>query len=146
MQHQTKIEYLLTLKRLMLSVITSFPISGQKMNKLYQGSDTLHLPYLEGMDTAEMAFRLTDTNKDGYVDKSEFKKMAKSLSKEKLDKATEDRVKAQKAYETDMEVKMLRIADQIGDEHRCVLRNKEGQIRIQKAQFGWGEWDKIVYR
>ena len=61
----------------------------EKMNKLYQASDTLHLPYLEGMDTAEMAFRLTDTNKDGYVDKSEFKKMAKSLSKEKIEKAFE---------------------------------------------------------
>ena len=59
------------------------------MIKLYQGSDTLHLPYLEGMDAAEMAFRLTDSNKDGFVDKSEFRKMAKSLSKEKLDKAFE---------------------------------------------------------
>ena len=55
----------------------------EKMNKLYQGSDTLHLPYLEGMDTAEMAFRLTDTNKDGYVDKSDFRKWQKAYPKKK---------------------------------------------------------------
>ena len=37
-----------------------------------------------------MAFRLTDTNKDGYIDKTEFKKMAKNLPKDKLEKAFEN--------------------------------------------------------
>ena len=59
------------------------------MNRLYHGADKPHLPCLEGMDSAEIAFKLTDTNKDGYIDKTEFKKMAKSLTKEKVEKAFE---------------------------------------------------------
>lgn len=42
------------------------------------------------MGKAEIAFRLTDTNKDGYIDKAEFAKMAKSLSSEKIDKVFEN--------------------------------------------------------
>ena len=59
------------------------------MDRLYPGTHKPHLPYLEKMDSAEIAFKLTDTNKDGYIDKTEFKKMAKSLTKEKVDKAFE---------------------------------------------------------
>ena len=42
------------------------------MNRLFGGTDKPHLPCLEGMDSAEIAFKLTDTNKDGYIDKTEF--------------------------------------------------------------------------
>ena len=38
------------------------------------------------MNKAEIAFRLADKDKDGYVDRSEFEKMAKNLPKEKMDK------------------------------------------------------------
>ena len=41
------------------------------------------------MDTTEMAFRLADKSNDGYIDKEEFEKMAKNLSKEKIDKVFE---------------------------------------------------------
>ena len=38
------------------------------------------------MNKAEIAFRLADKDKDGYVDRSEFEKMAKNLPKEKMGK------------------------------------------------------------
>ena len=62
----------------------------EKLEKLYDGTDKPQLPSIAGMDKAEIAFRLTDTNKDGYIDKQEFEKMAKSLTKEKIDKVFEN--------------------------------------------------------
>ena len=38
------------------------------------------------MNTKEIAFRVTDTNKDGYVDRKEFSKLSKTIPKEKMDK------------------------------------------------------------
>ncbi len=38
------------------------------------------------MDKAEIAFGLVDKNKDGHINKEEFEKTFKNLSKEKADK------------------------------------------------------------
>ena len=64
----------------------------EKLDKLCHGDHKTHLPCLAGMDAAELAFRLTDTNKDGFVDKSEFKKLTKNLPKDKVEKAIMNRV------------------------------------------------------
>ena len=39
------------------------------------------------MEKTELAFRLIDTDDDGYIDKSEFIKFSKNLSKEQVEKA-----------------------------------------------------------
>ena len=39
-----------------------------------------------GMDSTELAFRLIDTDNDGYIDRSEFEKMSKKLNNEQIDK------------------------------------------------------------
>ena len=36
------------------------------------------------IDKVEMAFRLIDTDNDGYIDKSEMEKLTKNLSKEQV--------------------------------------------------------------
>ena len=36
------------------------------------------------LDKIEMAFRLIDTDNDGYIDKSEMEKLTKNLSKEQV--------------------------------------------------------------
>ena len=38
------------------------------------------------IDKVEMAFRLIDTDNDGYIDKSEMEKLTKKLSKEQVNK------------------------------------------------------------
>ena len=38
------------------------------------------------MDKTEIAFKLADKNQDGYIDKEEFEKMAKTLPKDKVEK------------------------------------------------------------
>ena len=38
------------------------------------------------MEKNELAFRLIDSDDDGYIDKSEFAKVSKNLSKEQIDK------------------------------------------------------------
>ena len=38
------------------------------------------------MNKTEIAFKLADKNKDGFIDKTEFEQMAKTLSKEKVEK------------------------------------------------------------
>ena len=38
------------------------------------------------MGKIEMAFRLIDTDDDGYIDRSEIEKITKNLSKEQVDK------------------------------------------------------------
>ena len=65
----------------------NFLCTQEKLEKLCEGPDKPHLPTVEGMDKAQIAFRLTDTNRDGYVDESEFEKMAKNLTKDKVKKA-----------------------------------------------------------
>ena len=44
------------------------------------------LANIDGMDKTEIAFRLADKDKSGYITKSEFEKMAKNLSKEQIEK------------------------------------------------------------
>ena len=44
------------------------------------------LANIDGMDKTEIAFRLADKDKSGYITKSEFEKMAKNLSKEQVEK------------------------------------------------------------
>ena len=39
-----------------------------------------------GLGKTEIAFRLADKDKTGYITKSEFQQMAKNLSKEQVDK------------------------------------------------------------
>ena len=68
----------------MLIIIINYLQSKEKLDKLCHGDHKTHLPCLAGMDTAELAFRLTDTNK---VDKNEFKKLTKNLPKDKVEKA-----------------------------------------------------------
>ena len=41
---------------------------------------------INGMDNTEIAFRLADKDRSGYITKSEFEKMAKNLSKEQIEK------------------------------------------------------------
>ena len=38
------------------------------------------------MEKAELAFRLIDTDDDGFIDRAEFAKVSKKLSKEQIDK------------------------------------------------------------
>ena len=38
------------------------------------------------MEKNELAFRLIDTDDDGYIDRDEFEKVSKNLSKEQIDK------------------------------------------------------------
>ena len=38
------------------------------------------------MDKTELAFRLIDSDDDGYIDRDEFAKFSKNLSKEQIDK------------------------------------------------------------
>ena len=38
------------------------------------------------MDKAQIAFRLYDKDKDGYITKGEMQKLAKNLSKQQIDK------------------------------------------------------------
>ena len=38
------------------------------------------------MDKTEIAFKLADKNKDGFIDKEEFEKMAKTLTPDKVEK------------------------------------------------------------
>ena len=47
------------------------------------------LANIHGMDNTEIAFKLADKDKSGYITKSEFEKMAKNLSKEQIDKVFE---------------------------------------------------------
>jgi len=39
-----------------------------------------------GQDKAEMAFKLYDKDKDGYITKAEMTKLSKTLTKEQIDK------------------------------------------------------------
>ena len=41
------------------------------------------------MNTKEIAFRVADTNKDGYVDRKEFSKLSKNIPKEKMYKVVD---------------------------------------------------------
>ena len=41
---------------------------------------------ISGMGKTEIAFRLADKDKTGYITKSEFEQMAKNLSKEQVEK------------------------------------------------------------
>ena len=72
---------------LILIIFVNYFQLKEKLDKLCHGDHKTHLPCLAGMDAAELAFRLTDTNKDGFVDKNEFKKITKNLPKDKVEKA-----------------------------------------------------------
>ena len=41
---------------------------------------------IERVDKAEMAFKLYDKDKDGYITKAEMTKLSKTLTKEQIDK------------------------------------------------------------
>ena len=41
---------------------------------------------IERLDKAEMAFKLYDKDKDGYITKAEMTKLSKTLTKEQIDK------------------------------------------------------------
>ena len=43
-------------------------------------------PPMDKQDKAEMAFRLFDKDKDGYITKGEMVKLSKTLSKEQVEK------------------------------------------------------------
>ena len=38
------------------------------------------------MEATELAFRIIDSDDDGFIDRSEFAKVSKNLSKEQIDK------------------------------------------------------------
>merc|ERR1711997_833974 len=57
-----------------------------KMEKSGSDSRKPQLANINGMDNTEIAFRLADKDKSGYITKSEFEKMAKNLSKEQVEK------------------------------------------------------------
>ena len=42
-------------------------------------------PPIERQDKAEMAFKLYDKDKDGYITKAEMTKLSKTLTKEQID-------------------------------------------------------------
>jgi len=58
----------------------------EKLEKMEKGSSKPQLSNIDGMDKTEIAFRLADKDKSGYITKSEFEKMAKNLSKEQIEK------------------------------------------------------------
>ena len=51
------------------------------------GHSESHLLDMNKMDKTELAFRLADKDQSGYIEKDEFEKMTKNLSKEQRDKA-----------------------------------------------------------
>ena len=56
----------------------------EKLEKLQKAKP--QLSNIDGMDKTEIAFRLADKDKSGYITKNEFEKMAKNLSKEQIEK------------------------------------------------------------
>ena len=56
------------------------------MEKLQHGSEKPQLVSVRGMDKTQIAFRLADKNKDGFIDRPEFHQIAKNLPKDKIDK------------------------------------------------------------
>ena len=45
------------------------------------------LPSVDRLDKAEMAFKLYDKDKDGYITKAEMVKLSKNLTKDQIDRA-----------------------------------------------------------
>ena len=61
----------------------------EKLERLQESSSKPQFANINKMDKTEIAFKLADKDNDGYIDRSEFEKMAKNLSKEKAGKVFE---------------------------------------------------------
>ena len=55
-------------------------------------SDGGNAPKMDSAKQAELAFKLYDKDKDGYITKSEMEKLSKTLSKEQIEKVTSKKV------------------------------------------------------